>query len=185
MPAQNITLPPVRNARAPEQWRIISEHVDFDGKTVLDLGCGYGDLLWRAWRAGAKYCLGIDESKEIFTYHLEKRIEHNTGPYFRRILIAEYSRLDRGSYNNADVTICFSVLPYVDNPVTLLHWIRRHSTQALIECPLSGDGPGFDWLKSSRDMRRWLGGIGWQSVERIGETTVEEHGAKRGIWLCS
>ena len=181
MPIRNITLPPTHNQRAPEQWRIISEHVDFDGKTVLDLGCGYGDLLWRAHRDGA-FITGIEQNEEAYVFLCRQGFDFGVprGAWYPDIGFIVSANPD---WSN-DIAICFSVLPYLDNPTATLHWIRQHSQQALIECQLSGDGPGPDWLKCPQDMRRWLDSIGWQSVERIGETTVEERGTKRGIWLC-
>ena len=190
MPIRNITLPPTHNQRAPEQWRIISEHVDFDGKTVLDLGCGHGDLLWRTLVAGAESCHGIEQEQSIIDECNQAVFELMSGGIvfsqtsIERWMRAIDERMPPGQEYVANVAICFSVLPYLDNPTATLHWIRQHSQQALIECQLSGDGPGFDWLKCPQDMRRWLDSIGWQSVERIGETTVKDRGTKRGIWLC-
>jgi SAM-dependent methyltransferase len=184
---RNITLPPVHNTRAPEQWRIISKHVDFEGKTVLDLGCGYGDLLWRAWAAGCVDSIGIDHNPELVLELLEREITLAGNVGFSCISIEcaiAGGVLDGSVFGKWDTTICFSVLPYLANPTATLRWIREHSTQALIECQLAGDGPGFDWLESPQDMRRWLDSIGWKSVERIGETVIKDRGAKRGIWLC-
>lgn len=189
MPKRNITLPPVHNTRAPEQWRIISEHVDFDGKTVLDLGCGHGDLLWRAWEAGAHSCRGVDFSQDtIETLVKIKNGLYKTEKTMPYILLAEKSISEWMRIIGMatwDIIVCFSVLPYLADPTATLHWIHEHSTQALIECQLAGDGPGPDWLKCPQDMRRWLDSIGWKSVERIGETVVKERDTKRGIWLCS
>lgn len=188
MPTRNIILPPVHNTRAPEQWRIISEHVDFDDKTVLDLGCGYGDLLWRAWGAGAFQFWGIDYSSSIVKRgndFARKENDFTLVDFIERDI--EKWILDvaeKFGDITFDIIICFSVLPYLADPVAALHWIREHSTQALIECQLAGDGPGFDWLKSSQDMRRWLDSIGWKSVERIGWTVIKDRGTSRGIWLC-
>lgn len=178
---RDITLPPVHNTRAPEQWRIISQHVDFEGKTVLDLGCGYGDLLWRTRAAGAT-SVGVEidyNARSAICRHAES--VSVAAPLWNNLHHLDYLEdMDR----RWDIAICFSVLPYLIDPTATLHWIHQHSTQALIECQLAGDGPGFDWLKSPQDLRRWLDSIGWQSVERIGETVVKDRGAKRGIWLC-
>jgi len=175
MPTRNITLPPVHNTRAPEQWRIISEHVEFDGKTVLDLGCGCGDLMYRAWQVGALRIHGADNNiKVIATFPLDF-VTH-------RIDIDTFA--EQNLSGQFDIIICFSVLPYLTNPTATLRWIRQHSTLALIECQLAGDGPGFSWLHGPQDMHRWLDSIGWELAERIGETTVESRGCTRGIWLC-
>ena len=185
MPIRNITLPPTHNQRAPEQWRIISGHVDFEGKTVLDLGCGYGDIMHRCHNTGARYVLGLDKDMNLSGLLSDKRQIIN---YLDYAFCDMDSGLSQWVYDRSNpgwnIIICFSVLPYLTDPTATLHWIRQHSEQALIECQLSGDGPGPDWLKCPQDMRRWLDSIGWQSVERIGETTVKDRGTKRGIWLC-
>lgn len=184
MARRNITLPPVHNTRAPEQWRIISEHVDFDGKTVLDLGCGYGDLLRFAdCKGNALEVWGYESNTEILASLWQATHPfRNKKPIYMRQNIDDMVIAENAV---ADIIFCFSVLPYLFNPAATLHWMRKHSTQALIECQLAGDGPGFDWLKTSQDMRRWLDSIGWESVERIGWTVVKDRGTSRGIWLCS
>jgi len=189
MPPRNITLPPVHNTRAPAQWEIISQYVDFDGKTVLDLGCGYGDLLWRAWAAGAKSIVGVDSNFEI-----QKRlgeIAFNAGISMRipdPPFVPEWSTirnyiLQRNS--GADIIFCFSVLPYLKNAHDILKWIFSHSSVALIECQYQGDGPGPFYLRDDCDMRRWLDKVGFKTVEPIGKTLVEGRGAYRTIWMCS
>ena len=185
MTKRDVTLPPVHNTRSPEQWRIISEHVEFDGKMVLDLGCGYGDLLWRAWDAGSDSILGVESDTEIQRAIGDIAHEFGTMVVSYRDRIEDHTGAAALGHRQYDIIICFSVLPYLTDPTATLHWIHQHSTQALIECQLAGDGPGFDWLKGPQDMRRWLDSIGWERVERIGETVIEDRGCKRGIWLCS
>jgi hypothetical protein len=184
VPKRNITLPPVHNQRAPEQWRIISERVDFEDKTVLDLGCGYKDILWRAWQDGARSVLGIEQNQSIrqINEKVEMARDVNFSAYFTDI--DDYTAAGKRKKWQYDIAICFSVLPYLDNPTATLHWIHEHSTQALVECQLYGDGPGPEFLKSPMDMRQWLDSIGWKSIERIGETMIKGREAKRGIWLC-
>ena len=184
MATRNITLPPIYNTRSPEQWRIISEHVSFDGKTVLDLGCGYGDIVQRCHAAGARYVHGVDKDERMHVLEKKRQVINHLD-YSQVDLDKDFTWLEYHPDKKWDITICFSVLPYLSDPTSTLHWIHQHSTQALIECQLAGDGPGFSLLKGPQDMRRWLDSIGWKQVERIGETTVEDRGCKRGIWLCS
>ena len=51
----------VRNIRSPEQFRIISEFVDFKDKVVADFGYGYGDIMRMVADAGARRCVGFDK----------------------------------------------------------------------------------------------------------------------------
>lgn len=183
---RDIILPPVHNTRSPAQWEIISKHVDFEGKTVLDLGCGHGDLLWRAWRAGAKSLEGVEKKLETDREIYKRLMGDLNAACDNLYLMLEIENIIRATRQRGhyDVVICFSVLPYLQDPFTCLCWICDHSEQALIECQYSGDGPGFDWLKDDDDMRDWLEQAGFETVEPIGKTLVKDRDKYRTIWLC-
>ena len=94
-----------------------------------------------------------------------------------------------------DVIICFAVLPYLKYPLTILEWIRERSKVGLIECQYDGDGPGTEMrfplginfpstITDDRMMKYYLSQIGWQSVEAIGKTWVEDRNMYRTIWRC-
>lgn len=184
-------LPPIHNTRSPEQWDIISKYIDFKDKTVLDLGCGYGDILFRCWAAGAKAATGIDNDRDILI-RLADFAKENKIPKDDLFLIRfDLNRIDnlRFMFDKdadffSDIIICFSVLPYLKQPFTVLEWMQSHSKISLIECQLSGDGPGFGMIQTDDHMRDWLTLAGWQSVEAIGHTMVKEGRYKRTIWMC-
>jgi len=84
-----------------------------------------------------------------------------------------------------DIAICFSVLPYLENPICALRWINLHSDIALIECQYDGDGAGFQCLKENRHMEMCLiEDAKFQRVQTIGYTLVEGRNTKRFIWMC-
>lgn len=162
------------NTRASEQWNIIRQHVDFTGKTVIDLGCGHCDILKIALQVGAQCCVGVDKvDKElsrigkciVFQANIEEWVKDRTIPY--------------------DISICFSTLPYLSNPSAVLFWMQRHTDIALVECQYSGDGPGFKWLRGDNDMRRWLNDVGWREIQPIGTTLVKGRDRERTIWMCT
>jgi SAM-dependent methyltransferase len=165
----------VHNVRSPEQWSIISRHIDFQGKTVLDLGCGKGDILFRAFEAGAK-AIGIDLVAENVKYIQET---------YPDIEVAVDNIESMIEIFGIDIIICFSVLPYLRNPGVILQWINGHSDIAFIECQYAGDGPGFSGIHDSNDMREWLLTSGqFKKAEPIGYTLVEGRNKKRYIWMC-
>jgi len=156
------------NIRSPEQWGIISAEVDFAGKTVLDLGCGHGDLLMFARNAGANV-LGVDNKPTPTTKIREIPV--------LPMSIQDYL-LRRPSH--FDVVFCFSVLPYIRDVGTILDGMRHIADIALIECQLVGDGPG-----TMTEAELWeLLGKRWESVRKIGHTVVEGRNTERPIWLC-
>lgn len=163
---------PIHNTRSPQQWEIISKYINFKDKTVIDLGCGKGDLLYRCRRMGA-LCLGLDKNRTKFPY---PRIP---GPDFAVFDLEKSLNVLSGSYN---VSILFSVLPYLSNPIAVLEWMRDHSEIALIEIQQKGDGPGT--LEGKEEIRDYLTGA-FPSVECIGSTIAKkDKDYERFIWLC-
>ena len=161
---------PVKNVRSPEQWEALSAVMDFNGKTVLDVGCGYGDLLLFAKDAGATVT-GVDNN-----------IEQAIATRKRGLLVAcsdicQYLDQCRVYY---DVAFCFSVLPYVDADAVLSKLARSADT-TFIEAQLCGDGPGTFY--NEEELRGTLLEH-WDSVTRIGETKVEIRDTIRAIWMC-
>lgn len=165
----------VYNVRAPEQWRIIYPCTDFKDKTVLDLGCGKGDILAFAAEAGA-YCIGVDNDRS--------NTEYLKSAYPKAETI--YENIDRLLvWPQSDIVICFSVLPYLPRPEHTLQWINIHSEIAFIECQYAGDGPGLHFLTNNDDMEKWLLSAGqFTEVKAIGYTLVTGRDKRRYIWMC-
>ncbi len=164
----------IRNYRSPARWEIVSRHVDFKGKTVLDLGCGGGDMLYYAQAAGAAQVTGIDVDQRSVDY---------IGSNYSQIKIIRDDIELLKERSPVDIAICFSVLPYLERPLEFLQWINSHSNLALIECQYAGDGAGFSFLKENADMEAWLLKV-FKSAWTIGNTVVEGRNTQRFIWVC-
>jgi SAM-dependent methyltransferase len=54
----------IQRQKAPGFWNRFESPPDFNGKRVLDLGCGYGALAFDMLDRGAAHCTGIDLSEE-------------------------------------------------------------------------------------------------------------------------
>ena len=161
-------LPELYNTRAENMWGQITEHVDFANKTVLDVGCGRGDLMMRAWTWGARVVYGIDNSKiELQEARLRSwdMVKEGAKLYFMEKNIEHWSERWPGYH---DIVLCTSVLPYIVDPDRLLLNIHRDSDTAIIECQYAGDGPGLEYIKNDTDMKEWLSKFDWFSVKKIG-----------------
>ena len=170
-----------RSSRAQEMWKFISSTVDFEGKLVVDIGCGYGDFALLAATHGAERVDAIDVNPGILN-HASNRSNGMYPIKFKRI-DAENAPLPQGTY---DVGFCFSVLPYTKKPQRLVRRMAHACTICLIECQYSGDGPGYHFLKGDEDMKMWLlSSADFKTVSPIGSSLVEGRDKRRTIWLCS
>jgi hypothetical protein len=169
----------VRNERSPEIWQAIKTRVDFAGKTVLDVGCGDGDMLLYAHNAGAASVVGIDKDP-IKARTTALRVGAIVTP---RVTV---QAAILGMYEPAiryDIVLCLSVLPYVSNMGEALMKLCSLARTAIIECQYAGDGPGV--VTDDGEMLEKLTYAGWTEVSKIGQTHVQDRDKYRSIWLCN
>jgi len=184
-------LPPIHNTRSPQQWQIISREIgDWEGRGVIDLGCGYADILARCLAAGAEPVWGVESNRKIAREAIS------------RLFITEYAMDKVGSAyivttgilekdwgpqpKGWSIGICFSVLPYLigRDRLRVLKWMAKHCDTSLIEVQYVGDGPGNRWeIKDDTDMMHYLHKFfGYADI--IGYTDVKDRGVRRTIWRC-
>lgn len=171
------------NTRAAQQWEIISRAVDFRGKRVIDLGCGYGDLVYRAMTADAEYVRGVDKDLSPIPERQLWDDERTLRASFELIDLDEFVAGGWGFTPPFDVAVCMSVLPYLRDLRAALGWMAARFPTSIIECQYWGDGPGPAFIRSDDDMRELLR-RSWAYVEMLGGTFVKDRGAIRSIWLC-
>jgi len=173
---------PVVNNRAPEMWKIIRPHLPRKIENALDLGCGGGDMLWRLYAIGAKKVIGIDSVMspivverargfpgkiELLQYDIEK-LPHVTGPQLK-----------------FDVAFCFSVIPYLKNPITVARWIRGASKLCFFECQYSHEDPFPASFTGDKEFDGYLKHVGFRKRTKIGETEIVIRPGTRSIWKAS
>lgn len=178
----SMKLPPIHNERAKRQWKIINKYANFKDKSVIDLGCGYADILMRCYKAGAQLCCGVEKDVTIAT-EASLRVDSLSKVIGQDIFIIQ-SNIEWAENWPMDYAICFSVLPYLDNPILTLQWIRYHSKVVFIECQYKGDGPGFGWIEGDDDMESWLKLVGFRNVKAIGKTLIRHKKKYRTIWMA-
>lgn len=166
------------NERFPAQWELITNHINFAGKYVLDLGCGYGDLVAECWIAGAERAVGLDSDPNV----VRIARDHLMGRYlpFGWVQQADITKIDEWGKIGWDIIVCFSVLPYIEDKDSLLEWIKSHCETALFEIQTKGDGPGTLTLREIKQMLEQR----WHTVESIGATYVTYREKARHIWIC-
>lgn len=169
----------VYNGRAPEMWHQIKRAVNFAGKSVLDVGCGRGDMLLYTHHAGARQVIGIDHDPT------EAEAARNRVKNLPIVVHLEDAQVwyalntPEGSTPLFDVVLCFAVVPYQDQPTQLLSMLKDLGRQAILEIQTVGDGPG-KWEQTMIPSK--LRGI-WDHVQAIGQTRAKEK-FWRKLYLC-
>jgi len=177
------------NERAWDMFSIMVTAYDFSGSRIIDIGCGYGDILAYAARNGASYLVGIDFDEACLRL---------TGNKLNGAVSDGYSinyRLEREDINDwimwawmdgehFDVAICTSVIPYLRDKYSALLLMSMIADHSIIEMQYYGDGPGPEFIKNDVDMEKWLLDV-WSRVRKIGQTYTGRDPAYRSIWMCS
>lgn len=171
-------IPEDTNTRAEAMWRIISQRIDFRGKRVIDLGCGYGEMLWRVWIAGAEKVLGVDEENKLGKlFHADCLSflceDINTDKDAVLLIASDY-----------DIALCFSVLPYLDDIPATLKWMSDNFPLCIIEAQYEPE-PYNIGVPSDDQMYVLLRENGFKCATWLGQTHVEDRDTHRSIWACS
>lgn len=172
-------IPKDMNTRAEAMWRIISREVDFRNKRVIDLGCGTGDFLWRAYVAGARFIVGVEQENN-------DRLRQMLRDKICSIVLGDInSHQDIANFSKPfDIAMCFSVFPYLDDIPATLQWMAENFALCLIEAQYDPE-PYNIGVASDTGMAELLIANGFNHVKPLGYTYVEIRDAKRTIWLCS
>jgi SAM-dependent methyltransferase len=178
------------NLRAKEMAEIVRGRYNFQDKTVVDFGCGYGDMMKYALRKSARYVLGVDKKQSnVNTATRKCKVFGNKSAFY----CADFENegvfdniLDiasRGVDRRIDVAFCFSVLPYLDDPVRFVYRLQESFETVFVECQYIGDGPG-NIADDNFGMNLWLVEREFDIVDNIGETSIEGRDKYRTIWQC-
>ena len=171
-------IPEDKNTRAEEMWQIISKNVDFRNKRVIDLGCGTGDFIWRAYIAGAKSILGFD-----IEYSKIAHIKEWKKPLDISFMVDDLNKIIGESWFGFDIAMCFSVLPYLDDIPATIKWMADNFSLSLIEAQYDPE-PYNIGVVSDVGMAQLLLNNGFSDVEPIGQSYVDYRDQWRTIWKC-
>jgi SAM-dependent methyltransferase len=116
-----------RSAFYENHWKrqgldLLLQHSDAEGKTLLDYGCGRGECLGLATRAGFAV-QGTDLDPECV------RLSANHGP---TCLLDVADPLSQFGAKSFDVVTCFHVLEHVDNPKAVLQTLGKIAREHVV-----------------------------------------------------
>jgi len=164
-------------------WQIYYS-TDFSDVNVLDLGCGYGDLLLMSALNGAKSITGVDRDPDMVRI-TEKKLARSVASgieiYMHVLDVRSRSALALLGYY--DIAFCTSVLPYLKNRDMILGFMATRVKVSFIEMQYHGDGPGPEDIKNDMQMSTYLQRF-WPSTKMIGKSFTGRTPPYRSIWRC-
>jgi 2-polyprenyl-3-methyl-5-hydroxy-6-metoxy-1,4-benzoquinol methylase len=119
---------------------VVFEVTDFLGKTVLDVGCGTGELARRIGKSGAKMVYGIDYAASAIEVAKSKNSLSNVD--FKNISLSDWEGL-------VDVVISCGTLEHMDQPWDVLQQFAnlvKPEGEVIISCPHFFNLRGFLWV---------------------------------------
>lgn len=170
------------NVRSEDMWRYISGAHSFYNETVTDFGCGYGDMCLSLLENGAQYVAAIDADMKMLIETRDRTTAFDNIHFFN----VNIDDIASGKFliNPTDVAFCFSVIPYLRDPMSLLAYLSKNFRKVFLEVQYYGDGPGPPWWTNDCDFKDTLVKVNFWNVTKIGSTTVEGRNTERTIWMC-
>lgn len=120
-----------------EEKRAILDEVSWKEKSVLDVGCGTGELAYLMAKKGAKSVLGIDYSYSAI--HIAKHEYRLPNLSFEKLDVSDIS-------GHFDVITVVGVLEHIDEPFSLLKWVStllRPGGSIMVTCPNWSNARGY------------------------------------------
>ncbi|MBU1091769.1 class I SAM-dependent methyltransferase [Patescibacteria group bacterium] len=119
-----------------EKKEILNE-ISWEEKTVLDVGCGTGELAYLVARKGARSVLGVDYSKKAI--EIADKSYKSLNPSYRCEDISDV----RGKF---DVIVMAGVLEHIDNPLLFLKKTKNllnKKGSIILTCPNWSNARGY------------------------------------------
>ena len=151
-----------------EEYPIIVDWIK-EGSTVIDLGCGKGELLEMLMEGKAIKELGIDWSRENIRMCKYYQIKANRSRIDRKNL---YMTMKDNQY---DYSICNVTLQMVEHPEVLLREMFRISKYQIISFPnFAKWNNRLELLFKGRMPKHMLSGYEWYNTRHIHQLSLKD-----------
>ena len=167
-----------------ETERIVWSATEWTGKTVLDIGCGTGEIIAGVKDRGASNVIGIDYAKSAIDI-AKNRYCNKTIKFLNKSLDEISVELLSSNKSGVDVVISLGTIEHMDNPELALKKmlsLLNDDGELIITCPYFINVRGIVWMSlallldvpmsltdkhfiSPFDIRKWLSGTGFNLVD--------------------
>lgn len=99
---------------AARKWQLFGDKIDFQNKTVLDVGCASGHSSIEAWARGAKEVIGFDTRKDILTVaeDVKKKLQVTDQISFEQADVLDLDP-DASEEYRVDIVLCLGLMHYL------------------------------------------------------------------------
>lgn len=171
--------------------QILSEHIDFSDKTVLDIGCNVGYFCFELAKKGAK-CWGIDDNADAI--YIAKSLQHIHAVDNVNFIHGEVSETTISSVidqaGHFDVILLNSVVHWliygmgsIRRVICLLNLLNSPSQQHIVYEPSSSDSAYYPEELKAENISTFFTQLGVKNYQKIGENFASNVNEKREIWM--
>src|SRR3972149_633004 len=175
------------------RFDLMNKHLDFSGKTVLDIGCNVGKFCFLANKAGAK-CIGIDiDADSINVANAYKKSNKLNNINFHNLSFDKQS-IDFliQTYGQFDVILILSVnhwllYQYGDREYiwNLLNCLTGNKLQTIVYEPSTSSHACFPEEVKTQNIVEFFQKLGCFSYQKIGSTYAQNNKHFRQLWIGS
>ncbi|RMG28478.1 MAG: tRNA 5-methoxyuridine(34)/uridine 5-oxyacetic acid(34) synthase CmoB [Gammaproteobacteria bacterium] len=184
--------------RSDLKWARLAPHVDFQGRRVLDVGCGNGYYAWRMQLAGAALVVGIDPSLRFHHQYLAFR-KYVAGEV--RALVLPWALEDFPRTGETfDVVLSMGVLYHRRSPFDHLLQLRERLAPGgtlVLETLVIEGGPGrvlvpreryarmrnVWFLPSVPELEHWLARCGYRDARTVDVSVTTPREQRSTEWM--
>jgi len=180
-----------QRTHSAQRIQITAKHIDFAGKTVLDIGCNIGYFCFEFARRGAT-CWGIDyDADSLFVAESLKRIHRVDNVHFVQGNFSEEmidELLERADH--FDIILLYSTVHWLIHHlgstrrvINMLNRLVSPRKQCIVYEPSSSNSAYYPEELTSANINEFLVGLGVDRCQRIGTFVSSNIGKRREIWL--